>query len=39
MSVIKSKINTNSTSFKDNYQKMLAKIEELNKKTKLDLKG
>jgi hypothetical protein len=31
MSIIKSKINTNSAAYKDNYQKMLAKIEELNK--------
>jgi len=37
MSVIKSKINTNSAAYKDNYQKMLAKIEELNKHLKQSL--
>ncbi|MBX7227141.1 MAG: methylcrotonoyl-CoA carboxylase [Chitinophagales bacterium] len=34
MSVIQSKINVNAASYKDNYQKMLAKIEELNKHLK-----
>ncbi len=37
MSVIKSKINTNSAAYKDNYEKMLAKIEELNKHLKQSL--
>jgi acetyl-CoA carboxylase carboxyltransferase component len=37
MSVIKSKINTNSAAYKENYQKMLAKIEELNKHLKQSL--
>jgi acetyl-CoA carboxylase carboxyltransferase component len=31
MSIIKTKVNTNSATYKENYQKMLAKIAELNK--------
>ncbi len=34
MSVIKSRINPNSAAYKENYQKMLAKIDELNKHLK-----
>ncbi len=37
MSIIKSKINTNSAAYKENYQKMLAKIDELNKHLKQSL--
>ena len=37
MSIIKSKINSNSAAYKDNYQKMLAKINELNKHLKESL--
>jgi acetyl-CoA carboxylase carboxyltransferase component len=37
MSVIKSKVNTNSSSYKDNYAKMLDKIRELNKHLKASL--
>jgi acetyl-CoA carboxylase carboxyltransferase component len=37
MSVIKSKVNTNSAAYKENYEKMLAKIAELDKHLKQSL--
>ena len=37
MSILQTKINTNSASYKDNYQKMLSKIEEMNKHLKQSL--
>ncbi|HMV15316.1 MAG TPA: carboxyl transferase domain-containing protein [Chitinophagales bacterium] len=37
MSILQTKINTNSAAYKDNYQKMLSKIEEMNKHLKQSL--